>query len=314
MKPMAARGELGQEMAMIDPSATPASTATAAPSSRFFTAQRLRLHYLDWGNEGAPLLILLHGGRDHAHSWDWLAPRLSARWHVVAPDLRGHGDSDWANDGNYLSPYMVLDLAELVRHLGVDRVAIVGHSLGGNIALRFTGLYPDMVNRLVAIEGLGLATHAEVNMGDKWRKWIEDRRAVGHRVMSPYPDFEAALARMQAANPHLDAARAHHLTLHGIRPSPDGGYVWKYDPYMRLVRPYDLPDADEQALWAAINCPVLLVWGEESWASNPATDGRAGYFQDARVLSVPGAGHWVHHDGFELFAREVAAFLAEGEA
>src|SRR5690606_17039089 len=89
------------------------TTAVTGPQSRFFHSRGLRLHYLDWGNAGAPVLILVHGGLEHARVWDQLARQLSADWQVVVPDLRGHGDSDWSSGGAYAIADMVPDLAAL---------------------------------------------------------------------------------------------------------------------------------------------------------------------------------------------------------
>ena len=122
------------------------------PSSQTYFSQRLRLHYADWGNADAPPLILVHGGEDHCRSWDWIASELQDDWHVIAPDLRGHGDSQWTADGNYPIMNFVYDLSQLVEQFGYDQVTIVSHSLGGNTALRYAGLYPEKVRKIVAIE------------------------------------------------------------------------------------------------------------------------------------------------------------------
>ena len=106
------------------------------PVSRTFISQRLRLHYLDWGNPDKPPLLLVHGGRDHARSWDWTAEALRDEWHVIALDHRGHGDSEWVSDGNYQASDMVYDVAQLVHQLDLAPVTIVAHSLGGNVCLR----------------------------------------------------------------------------------------------------------------------------------------------------------------------------------
>ena len=129
--------------------------ASAGPTSNSFISQRLKLHYVDWGNRGAPPLLLVHGGRDHCRNWDWVADKLRNRYHIIAPDLRGHGDSAWSPDGNYAMDGFVYDLAQLIHQLDLGPISIVAHSMGGNIALRYTGLYPQNVRKLVAIEGLG---------------------------------------------------------------------------------------------------------------------------------------------------------------
>jgi pimeloyl-ACP methyl ester carboxylesterase len=109
---------------------------------RHFTSQTLRLHYLDWGNPDAPPLILQHGGFDHAHSMDWIARELAADWHVIAPDLRGHGDSAWSPDADYTMPALLLDFANLVDTLGEQQVTICAHSLGAMITTRYAGIWP----------------------------------------------------------------------------------------------------------------------------------------------------------------------------
>ena len=135
-------------------------TIHAGPTSQTFISQRLRLNYLDWGKrnptgEEKPPLVLVHGGRDHARSWDWVAEQLSSDWHVTAFDHRGHGDSDWVSDGNYVVTDMIYDLAQFVHQLGRGPVTIVSHSMGGAVSLRFAGTFPDLVRKVVAIEGLG---------------------------------------------------------------------------------------------------------------------------------------------------------------
>src|SRR5262249_13812881 len=117
--------------------------AMPSPTSHTYISQRLRLHYFDWGNTDAPPLVLGHGGRDHARSWDWVAERLRDRWHIIAPDLRGHGDSQWSQDGGYAMPGLIYDLAQLIHQRQLAPVSLIGHSLGGNIATRYAGIYPD---------------------------------------------------------------------------------------------------------------------------------------------------------------------------
>ncbi len=284
------------------------------PTANSFISQRLRLHYVDWGNPDAPPLILQHGGRDHCRSWDWVAEELAKDWHVIAPDLRGHGDSAWAPDGNYEMNAFVYDFAQLVHTLGHDQVTIVAHSLGGNVATRFTGLYPEKVRKFINIEGLGPSpkTRAEreaAGYANRFREWIEKRRAAAGRIPRRYPTIEAAYARMKEENAFLTDEQARHLTIHGASRNEDGTWSWKFDPYLNVWPFEDTPQELTEELWRAITCPILLLYGENSWASNPELDGRMKNFSDARVIEFKNAGHWLHHDQFDRFMAEIKAFL-----
>jgi pimeloyl-ACP methyl ester carboxylesterase len=287
---------------------------TPIPTSRYYDSARLRLHYVDWGNPAGPPLVLLHGGRDHCRNWDWVAQALRDEWHVIAPDLRGHGDSAWSPDGAYAMAAYVYDLAQLVHQEMLAPLTIVGHSLGGNIALRFAGLYPEDVLKLVAIEGLGaspkvLAERGQLDIAARTRAWIDAQRALADRQRHRYASMEAALVRMQEENRHLSPAQARHLTVHGATQNEDGSYSWKFDNYVRLIQPNDMTTAELHTLWSRITCPTLLVCGKESWVSNPAVDGRAQYFRNARVKVFERAGHWVHHDNLQGFVTELRSFL-----
>jgi pimeloyl-ACP methyl ester carboxylesterase len=298
----------------------------AGPTSRTYFSQRLRLHYVDWGRADRPALLLLHGGRDHCRSWDWTAEALRDDWHVMAPDLRGHGDSQWSADGNYWIAGYVYDLAQLIHQQRLAPVTIVAHSLGGNIALRYAGLYPETVARLVAIEGLGPRWVTAEAAGDaasepfrrrkpiheRLDEWVREQRALAGRLPRRYASLEEAFRRMQEENPHLSAEQALHLTAHGVNQNEDGTYSWKFDNYVRVWPPYDMRGGDIQLLWSRISCPTLIVYGKESRFGDPAEDGRTQNFKDARVVGLDGAGHWVHHDRLDEFLRVVRGFLRAG--
>lgn len=284
------------------------------PTSHSFISQRLRLHYADWGNHDAPPLVLVHGGRDHCRSWDWVAQDLRADWHVVAPDLRGHGDSAWSPDGAYDTAAFVYDLAQLVHQLDRGPVTIVAHSLGGNVALRYSGLYPDTVRKLVAIEGLGPSPKARaereaVPFAERWRKWIDAKRNAAGRLPKRYASVEEALERMRTENAYLTAEQARHLTIQGVNRNEDGTYSWKFDNHLNIWPFTDIPASELHALWASITCPTLLLYGADSWASNPEKDGRIRHFGNAQVVEFENAGHWLHHDQFDRFMGELRRFL-----
>jgi pimeloyl-ACP methyl ester carboxylesterase len=283
------------------------------PTSHSYFSQRLRLHFLDWGNPDAPPLLLIHGNRDHAHNWDWAAARLQDRYHVIAPDLRGHGDSQWSAGSMYAPAEFVYDITQLVHQQELAPLRVVAHSLGGNVALRYAGTYPEHVERLVVIEGWGgiLPAHARPKPPARMRGWIEAQRSLAARQPRRYASLDDAYRRMLEANPHLSEDQARHLTIHGANQNEDGTYSWKFDNYTHASQVLDVPPDDVRALWRNITCPVLLIAGSESWVRSGAdptalVDG----FADARHAFVEGAGHWVQHDQLDRFLKLVEEFLA----
>src|ERR1700751_6259332 len=127
---------------------------TDAPQSRYYHSQGLRLHFSDWGNAQAPPLLLVHGGLDHSRSWDDLARALRHDFHVVAPDLRGHGESEWAIGSSYSLADHVYDLTGLVKAAGFENVSIVGHSMGGLGSRTYSGVFREKGSRLPVLDGV----------------------------------------------------------------------------------------------------------------------------------------------------------------
>jgi pimeloyl-ACP methyl ester carboxylesterase len=280
-----------------------------SPTSHSYFSKRLRLHYLDWGNDGAPPLLMIHGNRDHCHNWDWLAERFADDYHVIAPDLRGHGDSQWNLGSAYAMAEFVYDIAQLVRQTRTAPVRIVAHSLGGNVALHYAGVFPDEVVRLASIEGYGRPRENDpTSLAERLRRWVDLGRAMSGRTPRRYATMEEALERMQEANPHLSPEQARHLTIHGSNQNEDGSYSWKFDTYVYLHDAGDFAGDPGRTLWSEITCPVLLVSGAESWVAHSGSDLLNG-FREARHEIVPEAGHWVHHDQLDVVTGLLRDFL-----
>ena len=282
------------------------------PTSHYFYSQRLKLHYVDWGNADKPALLLLHGGRDHARNWDWVARDLRRDYRIIAPDLRGHDDSQWVIGGSYSVIDYTLDVAQLLEALELFPCVVIGHSLGGSIALQYAGTYPDRVSKVAAIEGLGPAPGLirDRSAHERMQAWIHEMQALAQRHPRRYRTIDEAVKRMQEANPHLTPEKAHHLTVHGLYRDEDGTYLWKFDNYVRAASPYLFNMNDARELWKQITCPVLLIRGTESWASDPEEDGRAKAFRSYKLVNIEKAGHWVHHDQLAGFLKVVREFLA----
>jgi len=283
------------------------------PISHYYYSHRLKLQFWDWGQDGKPSLLLVHGGLDHARNWDWVARALREKFHVYALDLRGHGNSAWAPGALYSIAEHVLDLSALADVINDFPIYLIGHSLGGVITLVYSGIYPERVRKAVSIEGWGLPAGHKIHKppSEKIRTWIEGVRQTEHREPHSYPDLESAVQRMKEANPHLSDEVARHLTLHGTNWNADGSLIWKFDNYARGFPPYGQNLEELKEIAGKITCPLLLFRGMESWAPDPEADGRAKAFQNYRLINVPGAGHWVHHDRLDIFLAETLKFLEE---
>jgi pimeloyl-ACP methyl ester carboxylesterase len=213
----------------------------------------------------------------------------------------------------------VYDLSQLLHHLGQEQPTIVAHSLGANIALRFTGLYPDLVERLVAVEGLGpspaiQAERAAISAAERHRRWIVNKRAAAGRTPKRYATFGDALRRMRAENANLSEAQARHLTIHGVNRNEDGTWSWKFDNYFNILPFRDLDYRDIEALWNEVTCPTLLVHGSLSSTPNPAITGRINHFRNARMVEIENAGHWLYNDQPGQFLQVLKEFLGGGNA
>ncbi|MBR9836072.1 MAG: alpha/beta hydrolase [Alphaproteobacteria bacterium] len=145
---------------------------------------------------------------------------------------------------------------------------------------------------------------------DRLRRWIDQRRDLSERRPRVMANQAEAEARMRNAFNHLSDEQISHLTRTGLRHNDDGSVSWAYDPAGMGRSPSDIPHHEFQAMWSQITCPTWLVYGKDSWASDPSKDGRAAHFQNATVSIIENAGHWLHHDQFEDFIAQLDAFLA----
>jgi pimeloyl-ACP methyl ester carboxylesterase len=273
------------------------NAAASAPQARFYQSQGLRLHYTDWGNEAAPPLIMVHGGLDHSRSWDALALGLRTKYHVIAPDLRGHGDSDWASGSSYSLADHVYDLTCMMTSLGLEKAAIVGHSMGGMVSLVYAGAFPEKVSRLAVLDGVTNFPARRIKpIETRIAEWVTVLDKTARRKIHRYASVADAADRMRARNARLTPGQAMHLATHALKQDSDGAYIWKFDPYLRAPAPYRLSLEDHIALWSRIACPTLLVAGRESFLPDPEKAGVLGHFRQAELVRIEGAGHWLQHD------------------
>ncbi len=302
----------------IDPTAALPDIVQVKPKICTVSHAGLALNYLVWGDMAKPAILLLHGGKDHCRNWDWTVAGLIDDYCCITPDLRGHGQSSWPVGVGYDTPLLVADLAAVIEDLAKTGFSkplhLIGHSLGGIIVLNYAATRPDRVASVIAMEGLGASpathkTHLETPPAKRLGRYVEKLLKHGQGAARFYQTPEEMVVRMASAYPNLSDERVRHLSLHGARHYSQG-WRWKYDLMMAFVHPVWMTSPDDYGkLFAAITAPTLLMRGADSWASDPREDGRIKPFQRAEFITLPKAGHWLHHDQFDLFLEAVTKFV-----
>ena len=268
----------------------------------------LTYHVLEWQPADPACdhtVVLLHGFLDLAWGWRPVVDAgLRGRFHIVAPDMRGHGDSDRAGAGGYyhFMDYLA-DVDDLVAQLGRGRVSVVGHSMGGSVASMYAGAFPERVHRLAVLEGMGPPVPG-VAMPERVASWIEAWRRARTEPQRSYASRAEAARRLRAHDPRLSAALAEELAERGTVDTGDG-VRFKHDPLHATRGPYPFNLEYAQALWRNITCPTLLVDAAES-RFMPLIGDRA-----QRYGCVPHAQHHVIADADHMMHRHQPAALAE---
>ena len=264
------------------------------------------------GPAGAPTVLLVHGYLDLAHSFERFARALQTRFpcRILAPDLRGHGRTEWVSPGGYyhFADY-VSDLYDLAQSEG-SPVHLIGHSMGGNISALLAGAKPEIIRSLVLIEGLGPSTHETLSPPERMAEWFTGVRDVRSRVPRPLASLEEAAARLLKNNPRLGSDEASRLAPHATRVTTEGLF-WAFDPRLRTRSPMPYTVDSFRTFLKAITAPALFVEGSESQFHAYVADDRLEDIRGVRAISIDGAGHMVHQDRPDELADAVAAFLQQ---
>jgi len=282
--------------------------------SEFHAIHGLRHHVRIWGDAAAPRLFLLHGWMDVGASFQFLVDSFSRDWHVIAPDWRGFGLSEWARDEGYWFPDYYADLEALADHYQPgDPVRLVGHSMGGVIASVYAGIRPDRVARLVSMEGLGLARHAPDQAPVRYAQWLDQIK--DPPAFKPYRSFDEVATRLRKTNPRLPEEHAAFLARHWAKQLPGGEVVLHSDPRHKTFNPYLFRIDEAIACWRRVTAPVLLVSGRQSEIPARMKDTpeqlaeRKGAFRDRREVVLDDCGHMMHHDQPQRLAQLIEDFL-----
>jgi esterase len=292
-----------QLMAAAAAAANVAPRAFVQPTDHTVLVNNLRLHYLDWGNAQLPHILLLHGARLQAHTWDMAALLLRDHYHLIALDQRGHGDSDWTSDAQFNDDtfdLMLEDTRQVINHLGWQRFVLVGMSMGGITAMHYASKFAQQLNALCLVDIAPSTMHSGVLNMEGFKIETE--------TLSRFEDF---LDRAHKFMPHRPLAQLRYSLMHSLKQLPDGRWTWKQDHRAGAVRRHR-PLAELWDALPSITAPTLLLRGAQSNVLAPDVAERAvKTIPNARLVTIDPATHNVHSDNPNAFAHALHAFLSD---
>lgn len=270
------------------------------PCDRYFAVEDLRLHFLDWGSSEKLPMVLLHGFGLNAHAWDFFSLVERTNFRICALDFRGHGDSQWARDGDYSRDRYVADTIAFIDALRVPVAVLIGHSLGGGVALLTAKAMSERVRALVLVDS-ALGPRSGPN---EVRRFVEGP--------DKFPSLKAFADYAATLNPRRTKSGLLRSLRHNVHQLPDGHWTWKYDSVLRSPdRPHLSPDFE--TMWSAlatVPCPILYVRaGEGSHLADYLVPRLESLGPRVRIATVPKAAHSVMGDNPNAFARVVNSFL-----
>ncbi len=293
--------------------------------SEFIPVRHLRYHVLTWGRPtpGRPPLVLLHGWMDVAASWQFVVDAMQEQRQVIAPDWRGFGQSDVGAVDNFWLPDYLADLDWLLDHYAGDTpVDLVGHSMGGNIAMTYGGVRPQRVRRLINLEGFGMPAVEASTAPARFGQWIDELKRLhrGEMALQPYSGVEGVARRLMKTNARLSADKAKWLARHWAaqRTQPDGSTQWAIlgDAAHKVVNANIYRVDETLALYGAIAAPVLAVEASDDslarWGDRYTLTDYHERLRSVRTLQtakVQDAGHMLHHDQPQQVAKLIEDFL-----
>jgi pimeloyl-ACP methyl ester carboxylesterase len=280
-------------------------------SRRVELSTGLSYHLLEWNPDAPATLLLVHGFLDSAWGFHPLVEAgLSDRFHVIAPDMRGHGDSDWIGSGGYYHFFdYVADLRALIDQLVDKPLFLVGHSMGGTICGYFAGAFPDSVEKLALLEGMGPPANA-TPVPERVQHWYSTWTKARHRSPRTYTSVEEAAKRLMKRDAALPEEQALFFAERGTRESAEG-LVFKHDPTHLSLGPYPFQVEIAEQFWKRISCPVLLVEGENSSMIHAEAEAerREGCLKDRRKVVLPKAGHMMQRHQPQTLASQLLSFF-----
>ena len=299
---MASSPEVGQGLTLYEAARSMGVPFTVEnqPTDKNILVNGMNFHYLEWGNPANPTVLMLHGNSQQAHSWDFVSLALSENYHIIALDQRGHGDTDWAPDGDYSVQAQVRDIQAFVTDTGLIGFVLIGHSMGGRNSFVWASEHSGDLNGLVIVD-----------TGPDTQRRGQDRIKNFRELPDELDSFEQFAERVQEYTGRTKEQVMGALK-YSIRERADGKWTWKYDKAMRDPNRRDAGMTPEQ-LWECIkriDCPTLVMRGDRSDLFTEETmEQMKQAISDCETVTISGAGHLVQGDNPADFVTSVNGLL-----
>lgn len=291
--------------------------------SEYVPIRRLNYHVRIWGDPvpGEAPLVLVHGWMDVAASYQFMVDAFRRERYVIAPDWRGFGQTDCGQVDNFWFPDYLADLDFLLDHYAPDQsVDLVGHSMGGNVAMLYAGVRPQRIRRLVNLEGFGMPATKASQAPKRYAKWMDELKKLqaGELRLRPYGDLHGVANRLMKTNPRLEQHKADWLAPHWAHQNGDGQWEISGHPAHKVTNPQLYRVDEVLEIYKQITAPTLAVeasdnsmeqWWQGKYALTEYHD-RLKAVPDARIQHIANAGHMLHHDQPEILAAMIERFLA----
>jgi len=281
--------------------------------SQFLNINGLRYHIRTWGNNSDRHLYLMHGWMDMSASFEFVVKELSEHWFILAPDWRGFGLTEWAPYG-YWFPDYVADLSEIINALSKEKeVNLFGHSMGGNIAGLYTGVFPEKVNKLILAEGFGMPPRDASDAPNHLKKWLDQKQV--SPTLKPYKSLYDVAQRLIANTPQLTQHQALFLAEHWAEEQSNGEFKLRADPKHKMVNPILYRSTEASFFWKRITCPTLWLHSDSGWLRKFMKDDyetineyRSNY-QNLSEETITHSTHMMHHVQPKKIAAAIESFM-----
>jgi len=290
--------------------------------SEFVPIRNLQYHVRVWGEPSPdkPPLVIVHGWMDVAASYQFVVDALSHDHYVIAPDWRGYGQTPSGGVDNFWFPDYLADLDFLLDHYAPNsQVNLVGHSMGGNVAMLYAGVRPQRIRRLVNLEGFGMPATTPDEAPGRYAHWMDDLKKLhrGEMALKAYDTVDGVARRLMKTNPRLGADKANWLAQHWARQDAQGKWAILGDPAHKVSHAQLYRLEEVQAIYARISMPVLMVEASSDsmgqWWKGKFTlaehHERLQVVPQLEIARVEDAGHMLHHDQPERLAELIERFL-----